>query len=58
MYNQGTMKVYTIWISHTSLERTSGDIYWTRNIYMYKTCVTRLPSQFGPIAAEWLTSVA
>jgi len=56
MYNQGTMKVYTIWTSHTSLERTNGDICWTRNIY--ETCVTRLPNQFGPIAAEWLTSVA
>jgi len=49
MYNQGTMKVYTVWNSHTNLERTSGDIYWTRNVY--ETCVTRLPSQFGPIAA-------
>jgi len=38
------------------LERTSGDSYWERNIY--ETCVIRLRSQFGPIAAEWLTSVA
>jgi len=55
MYNQGTLKVYTIWTSHTSLERTSGDIYWTRTIY--ETCVSRLHSQFRPFAAEWLTSV-
>jgi hypothetical protein len=51
MYNQGTMEVYTIRTSHTSLERTSGNIYMTRALHGYL-------ANFGLIAAEWLAVVA